>query len=114
MRRWIVACVAVASLAAVPAAQAAYQPTKASLDTHPLPEWWRDAKFGIFLHWGPASVPAWTLPNGLAGFWYWLEQQGAGTPTWGHHPETHRADGTHHDPFPEPAPAEYDPHRRGK
>lgn len=25
-------------------------------------EWWRDAKFGIFLHWGIYSVPAWARP----------------------------------------------------
>jgi alpha-L-fucosidase len=25
---------------------------------HPVPAWWRDAKLGIFVHWTPASVPA--------------------------------------------------------
>jgi len=25
---------------------------------HRVPEWWRDAKLGIFVHWTPASVPA--------------------------------------------------------
>ena len=24
----------------------------------PAPEWFRDAKFGMFFHWGPYSVPA--------------------------------------------------------
>jgi hypothetical protein len=47
MKRCLAVLIAVASLAAVPAARADYQPTKASLDTHPLPAWWRDAKFGI-------------------------------------------------------------------
>ena len=23
-----------------------------------IPEWFRDAKFGLFFHWGPYSVPA--------------------------------------------------------
>jgi len=109
MKRWIAALIAVASLAAAPAAQAAYQPTKASLDTHPLPQWWRDAKFGIFIHWGPASVPAWTLPHGLAGFWYWLEQQVPGTPTWEHHLETYGADVTYDDLFPKLTASKYDP-----
>ena len=26
--------------------------------THVVPAWWRDAKLGIFVHWTPASVPA--------------------------------------------------------
>ena len=109
MRRWIGAWVAVISLAAVPAAQATYQPTKASLDTHPLPAWWRDAKFGVFLHWGPASVPAWTLPHGLAGFWYWLEQQVPGSPTWAHHLQTYGANVTYDDLIPKFTASKYDP-----
>jgi alpha-L-fucosidase len=41
-------------------AQAAvYQPTWASVDQHnPAPEWLKDAKFGIYFHWGIFSVPA--------------------------------------------------------
>lgn len=35
-----------------------YQPTLASVKTHPLPDWYHDAKFGIFIHWGLFSVPA--------------------------------------------------------
>lgn len=33
-----------------------YQPTWESLQTHPTPEWFRDAKFGIWAHWGPQCV----------------------------------------------------------
>ena len=29
------------------------------LDARPLPQWFDDAKFGIFIHWGVYSVPAW-------------------------------------------------------
>lgn len=32
--------------------------TLARLRRHRVPAWWSDAKFGIFLHWTPASVPA--------------------------------------------------------
>lgn len=36
-----------------------YQPTWQSLSRHqPVPEWLRDAKFGIYCHWGVYSVPA--------------------------------------------------------
>lgn len=33
----------------------------------PTPEWYRDAKLGIFVHWGPYSVPAWAEPIGPLG-----------------------------------------------
>ena len=41
----------------------AYEPTWESVSTHPLPEWYDDAKLGIFLHWGLYSVPGWA-PQG--------------------------------------------------
>ena len=36
-----------------------YEPTFESVSAHPLPRWFDDAKFGIFIHWGLYSVPAW-------------------------------------------------------
>ena len=36
-----------------------YQPTLESLQRHPLPDWYQDAKLGIFVHWGLYSVPGW-------------------------------------------------------
>ncbi len=36
-----------------------YQPSWESLDQRPVPGWFLDAKFGIFIHWGVYSVPAW-------------------------------------------------------
>jgi len=35
-----------------------YEATIESLDRHPLPDWYADAKLGIFIHWGLYSVPA--------------------------------------------------------
>jgi alpha-L-fucosidase len=40
------------------AAAGAYQPTWESLTKHPDPEWFDEAKFGIYFHWGVYSVPA--------------------------------------------------------
>ncbi len=47
-----------------------------SIDARPIPEWFTDAKFGIFIHWGPYSVPAWT-PKGTYTEWYqyWLQKK---------------------------------------
>jgi alpha-L-fucosidase len=35
-----------------------YEPTFESVSTHAVPDWYNDAKFGIFFHWGLFSVPA--------------------------------------------------------
>ena len=35
-----------------------YEPTWESLEKHKAPQWFSDAKFGIFIHWGAYAVPA--------------------------------------------------------
>ncbi|CAL4869771.1 hypothetical protein MMA231_04063 (plasmid) [Asticcacaulis sp. MM231] len=47
----------------LPIAKGPFQPTVESLETYEAPEWFRDAKFGIWAHWGPQAVPR-------AGDWY--------------------------------------------
>ncbi len=37
--------------------QGPYQPNDASLKQYKYPDWFRDAKFGIWAHWGPQAVP---------------------------------------------------------
>ncbi|WP_186755545.1 alpha-L-fucosidase [Echinicola salinicaeni] len=53
-----------------------YEANWESLDQRPVPEWFEDAKFGIFIHWGPYSVPAWS-PKGTYSEWYqfWLQNK---------------------------------------
>jgi alpha-L-fucosidase len=46
-----------------------YQPTWESLDKRPVPGWFTDAKFGIFIHWGVYAVPAYTTKGSYAE-WY--------------------------------------------
>ena len=36
-----------------------YEPTFESVSQHPVPDWFHNAKLGIFIHWGLYSVPAW-------------------------------------------------------
>lgn len=38
-----------------------FEPTKTSLRKHKVPDWFQDAKFGIFIHWGLYSVPAFAV-----------------------------------------------------
>lgn len=40
-----------------------YTPSIESISTHQMPEWFRDAKLGIFIHWGLYSVPAYATPT---------------------------------------------------
>jgi alpha-L-fucosidase len=47
-----------------------YQPTWESIDARPVPAWFEDAKFGIFIHYGLYSVPAWAK-KGEYSEWYW-------------------------------------------
>src|SRR5690606_9478117 len=56
-------------------AQKKYEPNWASIDSRPIPDWFEDAKFGIFIHWGLFSVPSWA-PNNVSVYdkyseWYW-------------------------------------------
>ncbi|SFG48053.1 alpha-L-fucosidase [Prevotella sp. KH2C16] len=37
------------------------------LDRRPIPQWWTDAKFGIFIHWGLYSVPAYAPVKEVEG-----------------------------------------------
>src|SRR6201994_4394896 len=46
-----------------------YQATWGSLDKRPVPQWYQDAKFGIFIHWGVYSVPAFRAKSEYAE-WY--------------------------------------------
>ena len=67
-RNLVFACLA---LVAAPAAFAqSYEATWESLDARPTPSWWLNAKFGIFIHWGVYSVPAFA-PKGEYAEWYW-------------------------------------------
>ena len=47
-----------------------YEASWESLDSRPTPQWYTDAKFGIFIHWGLYSVPAWGPEKSYAE-WYW-------------------------------------------
>jgi alpha-L-fucosidase len=54
-----------------------------SLGTYRVPQWFRDAKFGIFIHWGVYSVPA------FGNEWYSRNMYVEGTPAFKHHVETY-------------------------
>jgi alpha-L-fucosidase len=58
-----------ALVASITAMAQPFQPEWSSLNTRPVPAWFRDAKFGIFIHWGVYAVPGYTTKGGYAE-WY--------------------------------------------
>jgi alpha-L-fucosidase len=62
-----------------------YDKSWTSLATHPMAQWFRDAKFGIYTHWGPYSVPAY----GGNGTWYPNQMYQEGCDGFTHHTKTY-------------------------
>ncbi len=60
-----------------------YQDTWESLSRYNVPEWYRNAKFGIFIHWGIYSVPA------FGSEWYSRNMYVKDSPEYKHHLETY-------------------------
>lgn len=55
-----------------------FEPTVESLKKYQAPQWFRDAKFGIWAHWGPQAVPR-------MGDWYARFMYVPGHPHYDHH-----------------------------
>ena len=82
-----------------------YEPTVESLNQHPLPAWYADAKLGIFIHWGLYSVPGWAplvhpnhdftnadyMLNNPYAEWYLNRLRIEGSPTQAYHREHYGA-----------------------
>jgi alpha-L-fucosidase len=108
----------------------AYQPTRKSLREHPVPDWYQDAKLGIFVHWGLYSVPGWAPTTGKHGElqgregwaawfarnpyaeWYLNSLRITDSPTHRHHVQTYGADFAYDDfvPLFNEAIGAWDPH----
>jgi alpha-L-fucosidase len=97
-------------MGAIPAAMALrnasaaqrYESTWASIDSRPTPSWYTDAKFGIFIHWGLYSVPAFAPVRAKNqtpyAEWYWHSLTNGmkakrpnedGAATWAFHKKTY-------------------------
>ena len=88
-----------------------YQPTLESLDRHPLPQWFSDAKLGIFVVWGIYSVPGWAplqhpshdftsqdyINNNPYAEWYYNSMRIPGSPTQAYHREHYGAGYNYYD-----------------
>ncbi len=92
-----------------------YEANDELVKQHPVPDWFHNAKLGIFIHWGLFSVPGWAPPagnlpeviekEGWEGWfrrnpyaeWYANSLKLDGSPTVQHHHETYGADFAYED-----------------
>ena len=106
------------------AAGGRYQPTWESIDKRPIPAWYTDAKFGIFIHWGVYSVPAYAAVNvkdeNPYAEWYWNSltegmdssgPTGHGAMTWAFHKRVYGPDFPYFEFAPQFRAELYDPDR---
>src|SRR5580698_2702976 len=63
-------------------ADTSFEATRESLRAYQVPEWFRDAKFGIWAHWGPQSAAE-------AGDWYARNMYIQGSPQYRYHVATY-------------------------
>src|SRR6185312_8826578 len=62
----------------LPVKNGPFEPNDSSLKQYQCPEWFRDAKFGIWAHWGPQAVPR-------QGDWYARKMYVPGHPHYDYH-----------------------------
>lgn len=60
-----------------------FTPDRHSLEKHPVPDWYRNGKFGIFIHWGVYAVPA------FGNEWYPRNMYQPGSREFEHHVKTY-------------------------
>ena len=102
---WKAALLALISTQVYAQAPTHYEPTLESLNQHPVPRWYADAKLGIFVHWGLYSVPGWAplvhpnhdfrsvdyIKNNPYAEWYYNVMRIDGSPTQTYHREHYGA-----------------------
>lgn len=103
----VLACFFTFTCLTVSFCQQVYLPTEESLRKRKTPEWFGDAKLGIFIHWGLYSVPGWARPdfsvdkvtdwkqfyrNNPYAEWYLNSLRIAGSPTAEYHKSRYGAD----------------------
>ncbi|MCF6223311.1 MAG: alpha-L-fucosidase [Flavobacteriaceae bacterium] len=98
-------------------AQQAYEPKWTSIDSRPTPEWFVNSKFGIFIHWGVYSVPAWAPANISTGKnfgqkfseWYWYRLKDSTNQYFSTHHKKKYGDKTYPEFAPEFTAAHFSP-----
>ncbi|UNI15413.1 Alpha-L-fucosidase [Purpureocillium takamizusanense] len=84
-----------------------------SVQSHRSPDWFNDAKYGIFIHWGVYSAPAYgnvgDKENYAEWYWKWMNSKGDKTATYEYHLETYGKDFNYDDFFSNFTDKKFDP-----
>jgi alpha-L-fucosidase len=88
---------------------APYTATDASLSLHESPNWFNASKFGIFIHWGVYSYPAWAPVGKEYAEWYWHQMNNKSDPTYEHQLQTYGANSQYDDFIPKFTAANFNP-----
>ena len=105
-RRQLLGLLAISPLARALNASTSFAPNWQSIGQHQVPDWYQNAKLGIFIHWGLYSVPAWATTSGELGKvppdkwftdnayaeWYLNTLRIKGSPGYEHHIATYGKD----------------------
>ncbi|NQT88758.1 alpha-L-fucosidase [bacterium] len=95
MNRTLLSTLAIGLAAAsLCAGEGKYEANWASLDARPMPEWFEDARVGIFVVWGPYCVPGWA-PKGQYAEWYGNKMRRRGSATQQYHEKHYGKDSTY-------------------
>jgi alpha-L-fucosidase len=71
------------------------------VEQHTAPGWYEAAKFGIFIHWGVFSVPAWApVPRYAEWYDFWIHDDKPGMAAYEHHLKTYGPDFVYDDFIP--------------
>jgi alpha-L-fucosidase len=87
----------------------AYTASNSSLAQHQAPDWFDNAKFGIFIHWGVYSVPAWAPVGKEYAEWYWDHMNDPNDPTYQYHLQHYGETFNYDDFIPQFTAAKFDP-----
>ncbi|WP_431904469.1 alpha-L-fucosidase [Nonomuraea sp. bgisy101] len=79
-----------------------FEPTLESLSQHQAPAWFNDTKLGVFIHWGPTSVPG-------QDEWYQNSMNTPNSATWKFHREKYGENVNYDDFFKDFQPTRFDP-----
>ena len=68
---WFLVMIVLVALLPIRMTAQQVKPSWESLNERVYPQWFQDAKLGIFVHWGLYSVPAYASKEGY-GEWFYL------------------------------------------
>ncbi|CAG8941715.1 unnamed protein product [Penicillium salamii] len=91
-----------------------FEATYESIYSHESPNWYNDAKFGIFIHWGVYSVPGWGNKGSKENYaeWYWWTLNSGPldkTNTYGYHIDEYGAEFVYDDFIDDFSASAWDP-----